>query len=273
MRSLHFIVYYYGVVITSPSTNPELFYGHDRGAWFALAWLEGETLGAILKERRADLDEQSGFLSQTKMSVELKRKFKKLAPSQSTISNIENEAKDISDFYPEVILELLKLYHFTEEELNTLNERFSLKLPLSRESNYLNNIGTTDQFSATVFINDVLNAGAGERLPVPKSYLEEKGVEEKDCRALLIDDNVLMPEVLRTALPSGMYLVITEAADPKPESLMAYKCGSKYVVLRNDSSENKVPVMTLDGAEGDFVSKSDERLAYLGVSIGRFFFE
>ena len=266
LRSPRFIAYYYGVVITSPYTKPELFYGHGEGAWSALAWLDGDTLGSILKERRADLEGQPNFLSQTKMSVQLKRRFKKLAPSQSTISNIENDAKEVADFYPEVILELLKLYHFTDAELNTLNERFSLKLPLARKSEYLNNSGNEGLDSAIVWFRDIRNYDGGG-IPVHRDLLE--GISEDDVSGIMVTDNVLMPPALSQQYPIGTVLFCSEKASPKENDVLAfkYKGLDRYVLLERRHLASPNPVMNQDQSVGDLVSPSDSRLEFLGISL------
>jgi hypothetical protein len=251
------------VQISTPLSWP------TREHWL-LAWLEGDTLGKVLSTVRGDWGRRTpGYLSQLKMAIKLAKDHGDYAPSQGTISNIENDAKSIMDLHPEVRLDLLRLYPLSEIQIKELDERFKLKLPLVHKTEYLNNSGIDTPNSAMVWFTDVLNAAAETRLPVPKAYLESKGVDERDCEAILITDGVLMPESVRSVFPSGMFLVCTPKVEIKSTSTLVYRCGKEYVVLPSASKQARVPVMSADGKNGDFVSHDDERLEFLGVSIVR----
>lgn len=239
--------------------------------WRALALLEGKTLGAVLRGRRRDLSGTPGFLSVAAMGQHLIEKFgEDLGRTGAWISNLEHDRAKLIKLLPEVRLELLKLYRLTDEELARLDERFGLGLPLQKTV-YLNNSGSDSSTSAMVWFTDVLNAEAGERLPVPRTFLESKGVDEKDCEAILITDGILMPESIRAVFPSGMFLVCTPKADIKASSTLVYRCGEKYALLPNGMRHNRVPVMNADGSEGNFVGQDDDRLEFLGVSIARIY--
>lgn len=94
-----------------------------------MAWIEGETLGEVLSSVREDWGRRTpGYLSQLKMAATLEKVHGKYAPSQGTISNIENDLYDIMDLQPDVRLDLLKLYPLKDNQIAELDQRFSLRL-------------------------------------------------------------------------------------------------------------------------------------------------
>ncbi len=256
-------------MIASGTINKHLSWAFEE--CFVLASLEGETLGEILSARRDDLKGTPKFLSQGQMTKRVRQEFGEKALSQGRVSYFENDLADFMTLQPEIRLSLLKLYHFTEQELNTLNDRFSLRLPLARESVYLNKSGSDPLKSAIVWINDL----AGERggsYPMDRETLEREGVTAEDCKGFVVDADVLMPEPLRDMIPDKTVLFCTPKVTPKVDNLLTYTCrdSGKKVLIQHSERGTRVPVMSADGSDADFVSENDERLEFVGVSIGRY---
>lgn len=243
-----------------------------KEVWRALAILEGRTLGEVLRVRRGDLKDTPGFLSVAAMGQALIEEYgPDLGRTGAWVSSLEHDRAKIIKLLPEVRLKLLRLYRFTDKELEDLNARFNLKLPLASKSEYLNKLGTTPPNSVIVWINEV-SGGEGGSYPMRREALEREGVAQEDVRAFRIDDDVLMPQTLRDSLSGGTVLFCTTKVTPETGNLMAYICrdDGKKVVLQHSNKKIRIPVTSADSTEGDFVSEDDVRLEFIGVSIGRY---
>ena len=218
---------------------------------------DAKNLAQLLRERRADLKGSNNEVTQSEIADAIRQ-------SQAQVWKLEQNQVDITKWFPERQLALLRAYRFTDTEIRDLSDRYGLAV-----TEYLNNLVSSSSNSAIVWFTDVLNAGVGERLPVPRTFLESKGVKEEDCEALLISGEVLMAESVRPALPTGAYLVVSSKAKPLAGRFLVYehKELNSYVVFRYVEAPVRVPEMKADGSAGNFMGPDDANLKFVGVSI------
>ena len=239
-----------------------------------LAWLEGKTIGEVLKERRKDLQGKSDFLSQGRMSQELKKRFARRAPSQGTISYIENDTSFPIDLHPEVRLALLRLYAFTDRELETLNERFCLELPLYANAPRLDSFNHTSEIpdiskSKTFHsVNMVTLKSMGNFIEggyaVPDVLLKGR-ISERVIAVAVAGDTLVCPEV-RRKYQSKQVLLFDTTLEPSEGDTVLYQLeeDERPILRAYRQQAGVITVQTTDNSDA-LILRPDDKVRRIGV--------
>jgi hypothetical protein len=217
-------------MIASPTMNTLLSLS-PRELW-ALAWLEGQTLGEVLKTVRKDWGRRTpGYLSQLKMAAMLEKVHGEYAPSQGTISNIENDLVPIYDLHESVRLDLLKLYPLSDEQIAELDERFELRLP--KPSNVENFTSDGPVFLGNVDGVTIRNVGnpdeGGYTLPLDAL----QGRDSDNCFFVTATGGILACPEVRAAHSPLTKIFFDRTKKPEEGSMVAYKIkGEESYVLK-----------------------------------------
>lgn len=253
-------------MIASPCINTELWLGGEK-AWSILAWLDGDTLGEVLRERRKDLKGQAGYLSQGRMAQLLKEKHgPKQGPSQASISNIENDLIDLSGLYPEVRRDFLKLYGFTDSELERLDERFNLKLP-SDVRNFTPPLSVTEA-AAEYGLVEIRVLGDSNKGTDPVLKHMVRGRDAAACFVIYARGGVLACERIRRQYGDSAMFVFAEGEKPTPGKPVVYKMkdtGRLMLCIHHVTPPVFVATDYEDPLDAVTIYPNDERLEYLGA--------
>lgn len=249
------------MVATLPITDPLSW--PSKESW-DLAWLEGEKLGQVLSNVRSDWGRRTpGYLSQLKMSFILRDKHGKYAPSQGTISNIENDMVSIMDLQPDVRRDLLKLYPLTDKQISELDERFSLGL--STQETVSTPIVSLEGVSlvALRIVGD--SQGVEDKLTVLETMLD--GYSAKSCLAIqTVGGTLACHKILDEYRNVSTFLFTTELS-PVEGSIVLYRFRgtSRYLICIYTEASKHFPVSSFDGSMNLFVDSGDPKLEFCGV--------
>ena len=229
---------------------------------------KSDTLGALLKRRREDLEDTSREIQQLDIAVSL-------GLSQAYISRLENGGLEatVRKWRGERIYQLLQAYRFSPEEIQVIAERYGLALQLPNALLPLE----VDVVSFPVYTARSL--GVGRFVPVEKhssvailkEVLKKYGVGPDAVMTIVVDCDCLISQKLRYSIRSvafGDYISLDIKRTPEAGDVVA--CWDKregVMVLKYQEEGAGGEVLFLYDFEGSTlpVSLNDADLSHRGV--------
>lgn len=228
-----------------------------------------DTISEVLSTRRGDLVRKSEYLSGTAMSKALNKRFgKKLARSQAWISLLENgaDSADIMTLQPEVRLELLRLYAFTDTEIAQLSERFKLSLERELNADVKNFTPRPHPPTGTLEypVRSLRTPTEGGPVLLTQALLGTHRAD--DVLTITAGGDLLACETVKRTLQSGWQLFFDAARTPLEGQEVIYRVGNadRYLLVRYGALTERY-YTSYDGEERERITPGETPLELLGV--------
>jgi hypothetical protein len=217
---------------------------------------DAKTLGRLLKQRREESKDTNNPITGHDVAAAIKQ-------SQTQVWKVENGRTDITRWFGDRQLALLRAYKFNDDEIAEIAEKFKLDIPDVKNATNPNVINLKGVRLVTLRI--VGHSVAGEPLTVLESAL--KGYRAESCVAVLTSGSTLACERVRDEYKAAASLIFSSEKKPEPGKVVLYrfKETSDYLICIYRETPHTFPAISYDGTRAMTLAHDDPRLEFCGT--------